>query len=143
MLVLANNPDKQGGKIMCHEKSSLAAHGRSVLFEIAPQYGGIAFEGFSDLKADDVISSHREGRKKSSAKLDEVCDSLLELFDKNGRLEVSSIKDLCDSLGCSHATLYRAKKELQIENDSSGFGKDKRIVWTLPETDIDTSHNSF
>ena len=143
MLVLANNPDKPGGKIMCHEKSSLAAHGRSVLFEIAPQYGGIAFEGFSDLKADDVINSHRDVRKKSSAKLDDICDSLLELFGDSDRLEVSSIKDLCERLGCSHATLYRARNELQIENDSSGFGKDKRIVWTLPEADIDTSRNSI
>ena len=139
MLSLGNNPDKPGGKIMCHEKSSLSAHGKSVLFEIAPQYGGIVFTGFSDLTADDILSRRSENRSKPSAQRDAVCADILDMFRENNRLEFDSIKELCAHLECSRNTLYRARDELQIESTTTGYGKNKKTVWTLPEADIDTT----
>ena len=139
MLLLCNDPDNPGGKIMCHEKSSLAAHGKGVLFEIAPQGGGIVFSGFSDKTADDLLNLRTVSRTKPSAKLSAVCDDILDMFGESDRLEFSSIKELCDHLECSQGTLYRARDELQIESSTTGFGKDKKNVWTLPEADVDTT----
>lgn len=139
MLLLSSLPDTPGGKIMCHEKSSLASHGKSVLFEIAPERGGILFNGFSDLTADDILNQRNASRNKPSAKLDAVCDDIMDLFGDNNRYEFSSIKDLCKHLECSQGTLYRARDELQIESSTAGFGEDKKIVWTLPEAEIDTT----
>ena len=139
MLLLCNDPDNPGGKIMCHEKSSLAAHGKGVLFEIAPQGGGIVFSGFSDKTADDLLNLRTVSRTKPSAKLSAVCDDILDMFGESSRLEFGSIKELCDHLECSRNTLYRARDELQIQSSKIGFGKDNKIVWTLPEADIDTT----
>jgi len=139
MLLLCNDPDNPGGKIMCHEKSSLAAHGKGILFEIAPQGGGIEFSGFSDKTADELLNLRTVSRTKPSAKLSAVCDGILDMFGESDRLEFSSSKELCDTLECSRATLYRARDELQIESSITGFGKVKKTVWTLPESDIDTT----
>ena len=46
MLIIGKNPDNQKQKVLCHEKSSLASHGRSILFQISPEYGGLVFDGF-------------------------------------------------------------------------------------------------
>ena len=139
MLVLGKDPDKPDGKIMCHEKSSLAAHGKSVLFEIAPHLGGVVFSGFSDLKADDILNQRCESRKKPSAKRDALCEDILDMFGESNRFEISSINALCTQLECSRNTLYRARDELQIKSTMTGYGKDKRIIWTLPDADIDTT----
>lgn len=135
MLMLGNDPESPGCKLMCHEKSSLAAHGKSVRFEIAPQHGGIVFSGYSDLRAEDMLAAHSESRKKISPKRDALCDAILELFGEEDCIEIESIEDLCDKLGCSRTTLYRAKKEMGIIGKANGFGKGKSIIWTLPNNE--------
>ncbi len=97
------------------------------------------FSGFSDKTADDLLNLRTVSRTKPSAKLSAVCDDILDMFGESDRLEFSSIKELCDHLECSQGTLYRARDELQIESSTTGFGKDKKNVWTLPEADVDTT----
>ena len=131
MLILANDPD--GGKLICHEKSSLAPRGKTIRFDVAPHLGGVTFAGFSDLRADDVLNLRPEGKKKGSPKRDELCDKILEMFGDEEEIEVESIEALCDKFGCSRTSLFRAKKELEIESVSSGYGKDKKSAWRLPQ----------
>jgi AraC-like DNA-binding protein len=131
MLVLGKNPDNPDGRILCHEKSSLAAHGKSLLFEIAPHLGGVVFGGFSDLKADDILNLRPETRAKPSKKRDELCDKIMEMFGDGDTIEIGSIEELCEQLGCSRKTLYRAKRELEIMSESSGFGEEKKSVWRI------------
>ena len=102
MLILANAPE--GGRLLCHEKSSLAARGQSICFDVDP----------------------------SNKKRDELCDELLALFGDEDRLRVDSIEKLCEQLGCSRNTLYRARDELQIKSVVKGFGKDRTAWWQLP-----------
>ena len=127
MLILANAPE--GGRLLCHEKSSLAARGQSICFDVDPSKGGIVFSGYSDLRADDVLTAHASSRNKSSKKRDELCDELLALFGDEDRLRVDSIEKLCEQLGCSRNTLYRARDELQIKSVVKGFGKDRTAWW--------------
>ena len=42
MLVMGKDPDCRERRVLCHEKSSLAGHGRSMAFEIKPDEGGIS-----------------------------------------------------------------------------------------------------
>ena len=147
MLILGKDPDNPNkGKIMCHEKSSLAPRGRSILFEIDPNKGGIVFGGFSDLKADDILNVCSGARDKPSAKKNAVADDLLEMFDGEEYITLSSIKELCQELECSRGTLYNARDELQLQSFSVGFGKNKTTYWLLPDVDIQKfkeEHNLF
>lgn len=137
MLILGKDPDSPKGKIMCHEKSSLAAHGKSVLFEIDPTLGGVVFKGFSDLKADDILNVRSGTRDKPSAKKNAVADDLLQLFGEDEYITLTSVKEICEELECSRNTLYRAKDELQLQCFSVGFGKNKTTYWVMPDVDIE------
>ena len=129
MLILANDPD--GGKLICHEKSSLAPRGKTIRFDVAPHLGGVTFAGFSDLRADDVLNLRPEGKKKGSPKRDELCDKILEMFGDEEEIEVPKRDELCDQLDCSVSTLRRALIDLGISISVKGFGKEKVAVWTL------------
>ena len=137
MLILGKNPDNPSkGKIMCHEKSSLAPHGRSILFEIDPTKGGIVFGGFSDLKADDVLNIRSEAKEKPSPKRDSVADMLLQFFEGNDYITMHSINELCEEFECSRATLFRAKDTLQLQSFNTNFGKNKTTYWLMPDVDV-------
>ena len=131
MLTLVNDPDEPDGKLICHEKSSLAKHGKSIRFKISPQRGGVEFHGYSELRADDVLDNR--GKQRSSAKFDDLCDDILDLFGDGDSLEIGGINELCRRLKCSTHTLYKAQKYLNIESKTAGFGKDRRTIWTLPD----------
>lgn len=139
MLILGKDPDNPNkGKIMCHEKSSLAPHGKSILFEVDPSLGGIVFSGFSDLKADDILNVRSGTRNKPSTTRDEIADELLtEYFGKSDHIILPSIKNLCEELECSRGTLYNARDELQLQYFSVGYGKGKMTYWLLPDVDIE------
>ena len=131
MLILANDPD--GGKLICHEKSSLAPRGKTIRFDVAPHLGGVTFAGFSDLRADDVLNLRPEGKKKGSPKRDELCDKILEMFGDEEEIEVPKRDELCDQLDCSVSTLRRVKSELGISTVKKGFGDETKYYWQLSE----------
>lgn len=137
MLILGKDPDplKPHGVIMCHEKSSLGEHGKSIKFEIAPQLGGVVFDGYSDLKADDILNVPKGTRNKPSKKRDALIDDILELFDGKDFIRIPRIKTICEQLNCSQNTLYRARDELGIQSISKGYGEEKVTYWLMPDVD--------
>lgn len=138
VLMIVNDPNKAKGRILCHEKSSLAANGQSISFEIVPQFGGVVFTGYSEIKADDVINAKATERKKPSKTRDAVCDSLSELIGDIGYMLVPGTTSLCVQLKCTKDTLNRARKQLGLESKSVGFGKNRKTYWYYPEIDIET-----
>lgn len=140
MLILGKDPDpeKPQGVIMCHEKSSLWEHGKSIKFEIAPQLGGVVFGGYSDLKADDILSVPKGARNKPSKKRDALIDDILDLFNGKDFIKIPRIKNLCEKLQCSQNTLYRARDELGIQSIFKGYGEDKVTYWLKPDVDRDS-----
>ena len=135
MLILARNPDEPHQVVMCHEKSSLAAHGESVLFHIDPSNGGIVFDGFSELKADDILNRRNKTREKPSVKLDEAVEFLNELIGEKGWAKLSEVHALQEEYGISKDTMRRAKKELQLDTVSIGYSKSKKTYWV--DSDVD------
>lgn len=140
MLILAKDPDpeKPRGVILCHEKSSLGEHGKSIQFEIAPQLGGVVFGGYSDLKADDILNAPKATRNKPSKKRDALIDDILDLFDGKDYIRIPKIKDLCEKLECSQNTLYRARDQLGIQSIFKGYGEDKVTYWLKPDVNRDS-----
>jgi len=121
MLILGKDPENKAKRILCHEKSSLAATGQSISFEINPGFGGILFSGYSELKADDILDVRTGTRNKPSKKRDDLIDDILELFGENDYIKVPTVEYLCKQLGCSPRTLYRARDELGIQCASRGY----------------------
>ena len=143
MLVMGKNPENPSQKVLCHEKSSLARHGQSILFEVAPERGGILFQGFTHLTADDVLSGRRETREKPSVTKDAAREALLKLFGEGESVELSAVKELMEEMGCSRRTMYNLKRELELQNFSVGFADDKKTYWLLPEVDKNEFNKRF
>lgn len=143
MLVMGKNPENPSQKVLCHEKSSLARHGQSILFEVAPERGGILFQGFTHLTADDVLSGRRETREKPSVTKDAAREALLKLFGDGESVELSEVKELMEEMGCSRRTMYNLKRELELQNFSVGFADDKKTYWLLPEVDKNEFNKRF
>lgn len=137
MLILGEDPENCNRKIICHEKSSLAPNGKSILFEVDTSKGGVLFCGYSDLKADDILNVHSATRNKASAKKDEVCDRLLELFAEKDFIKFTNTEELCERLNCKKSTLYSIKSDLKLQSVSVGFGQGKATYWLMPEADAE------
>lgn len=135
MLILGNHPDMPNLKVFCHEKSSLAPHGQSILFEIDTKRGGIVFDNFSALKADDILNVKKGSRDKPSVTKDEATDELLELLGEKGYAKLEDIQAMQEYIGCSRPTLYRAKQDLVLDTVSMGYSKNKVTYWLAPDVD--------
>lgn len=137
MLIMGKDPKNPFGRVLCHEKSSLAKRGRSVCFEVNFNEGGIKFNGFCDDTADEILNAKSDSRNRPSVKVDEAAEQILEWFGEDKYKEVESVKNLCNQLGCSQHTLYKAKKELGIKSVNKGYGKEKTAFWVLPDYEVD------
>lgn len=135
MLILGKHPNMPNLKVICHEKSSLAPHGQSMLFEIDMQRGGIVFDGFSALKADDIMNVKKGTRDKPSVTKDEATDELLELLGEKGYAKLEDIQAMQEGIGCSKNTLYRARQDLQLDTVSMGYSRNKVTYWLAPDVD--------
>ena len=131
MLILGRDPKNPFGRILCHEKSSLAQRGKSICFEVNPMQGGIKFNGFTDLTADDILNQVHSERNRQSVKAEEVADKILDWFGDDEYKEVESIKSLCEEFGCSAKTLYKVRNELGIKSQTKGYGEEKSTVWLI------------
>lgn len=137
MLMLARDPQDPTRRIMCHEKSSLAARGKSLFFRIEPDVGGVDFCGTSDLTADDVLNFNSGTRDKPSARLDDAAQQLSNLLGDKGWADLVDIHALQSEYDISKSTLYNAKKELQLKSVSCCFGSIKKSYWLLPGIDTE------
>lgn len=135
MLILGKNPDNPQQKVLCHEKSSLAMHGKSILFNICPDFGGIVFDGFSDFKADDILNPRKVGRDKPSVTKDQATEELLQVIGERNYCELEEVQQLQEEIGCSKETIYRAKRDLGLDTVSIGYSINKHTYWITPEVD--------
>ncbi len=134
MLVLGKNPDNKEQLVMCHEKSSLSERGRSVLFRIDPENGGIVFEGKCDHSADDVLNPKQKTRDKPSHRLTEAVELLDNLLGEKGWAKFSQVKALQEEYGISYGTINRAEEELGL--DTVCIGYNPKITYWI-DSDID------
>ena len=118
-IAIGNVPKEQGTKFMSHEKSSLSSRGKTKLFHIDPDNGGIVFDGDSDLSMDDYVALKYDHSKKRPS-LDAAKLFLINNIPGEKRL-ASELKNLAEANGFSYETLNRARKELNIESKQEGF----------------------
>lgn len=128
-LALGNVPG-ENTKFLSHEKASLSERGKTLLWQIKPDEGGIVFAGESDLSFDDYAALGRKARSGSSA-IEGAKEFLIANMPEGSRA-ASELLTLADSNRISRATLDRARKELKIVSRRVN-GYQKGTVWELPK----------
>ncbi|MCI8858432.1 MAG: AAA family ATPase [Lachnospiraceae bacterium] len=118
-IAVGNVPKEQDIKFMSHEKSSLSSRGKTKLFHIDPDNGGIVFDGDSELMMNDYTALRYNNIKKAPS-LDAAKIFLLNNIPGKKRLAIE-LKNLAKANGFSYETLNRARKELNIESKQEGF----------------------
>jgi RecA-family ATPase len=134
MLYMGRNPQNKEQRILCHIKSSLAAPGKSLAFEIDPQHGGILFDGESDLDYE-TITAPQHTRNKPAVFLTDAMDKLGEEM-QDGYITVRNAEDFAKQYDISQRTLYNAKKELGLISVSIGQPPKRSTFWVSPEIDV-------
>lgn len=133
VLLVARIPDKPNIRIMAQDKSSLAAAGDSIGFEISEDRG---FEciGPYDITVDELLAG-KEGRGRK--KLDVAIAFIKEYFGAESEVSSNDIEEEATKKGIKRNTLLSAKKKLGI---MAGNRKttDGTMYWTwiLPKKEF-------
>ncbi len=133
VLLVARIPDKPNIRIMAQDKSSLAAAGDSIGFEISEDRG---FEciGPYDITVDELLAG-KEGRGRK--KLDVAIAFIKEYFGAESEVSSNNIEEEATRKGIKRNTLLSAKKKLGI---TAGNRKntDGTMYWTwvLPKKEF-------
>ena len=135
MLTIVKDPDNPGGRLMCHDKSSLAPAGPSVRFHIDPANGGVVFDGYSPLSADEALAKLKGGYSRSAPTLQDVMAALNAELDKEGCISIERARGIQIETGCGKQTLYDAKNALRLQSASKGKDANRK-TWWIPD-DVD------
>lgn len=122
-------PDDSSTKYMSHEKSSLDKRGKTILFEINPEEGGIKYLGKSDLTMDDYTKQASENRRRAAPAV-EAAKEFLKNQIPGGKRPAKDIYNLAKANRISESSLKKAKKELGITSKQDGFKGPH--IWCMP-----------
>ena len=82
--------------------------------------------------ADEAMREHAEGGQTA---IDEAAEWLNELLtEEGGKIDRRDALKSAEAMGFKARTVQRARKKMALIVEQSGFGKDKRSVWKLPES---------
>ena len=131
VLIVGRDPEDPERRIMSQSKASNTKEGDSIAYRINGT-NGVVIEGYTDLKADDIVGSGRSVTEKTDNALEEAKDFLEDVL-KGGKQSSKDIYDTAAQYGISKRTLQRAKEEMNLDcREREGFGKDTVVYWKLP-----------
>lgn len=129
-IALGPVPGEDNMKFMSHEKSSLDKRGKTILFEINPEMGGIVYAGENNLTMDDYTAI-RNKKRVTSAPAVEAAKMFLVNNMPEGRRLARELKNLAAANKVSERTLQRAREELGIISKKENVFP-FQAVWVLP-----------
>lgn len=112
-IALGNVPGDEDMKFMSHEKSSLEKRGKTILFEIDVDNGGIVYLGENSLSMDDYTAIRSKNRMKSAPALEGAKQFIINNMP-NGRRKAKELFELAKGCKISESSMKRAKGELGI-----------------------------
>lgn len=128
-IAIGTVPDESEMKYMSHEKSSLDKRGKTILFEINPEEGGIKYLGESSMTMDDYTRQASENRRRAAPAVEAAKEFLKDQMPE-GKRAAKELKNLATANKISERTLERAKKELGVVSVKEGFGG--QCFWQFP-----------
>lgn len=129
-IALGNVPGEDELKFMSHEKSSLERRGKTILFEIDPDNGGIVYKGENALTMDDYTAIRNKKRAKAAPAIEGAKEFLINNMPEGRRL-AQELKNLAVANRISESSLKRARQELGIISQKEN-NFPFRAVWVLP-----------
>lgn len=135
-LALGTVPDNKKLRYISHEKTSNATIGRTVLFEINPEEGGIKFVDYTDMKMDDYTALMSKNRRRVAPALEEAKAFILRNMP-DGRRAAKDMKELMRANGFTDGTINRARESLGIESQRTKY--QGAYTWVLPKDSRDIS----
>lgn len=129
-IALGPVPGEDDMKFMSHEKSSLDRRGKTILFEIDPDRGGVVYLGENNLTMDDYAAIRNKKRANNAPAIEAAKVFLTENMPE-GRRPAKELMKLAEAMKISEGSLRRAREELGIvsqKEDKFPF----RSVWVLP-----------
>ncbi|WP_054252388.1 AAA family ATPase [Neofamilia massiliensis] len=129
--VLALARDRESSLInLCAVKTNVAdiRKIKTIQFHIDPKAGGIVFDGYSNLSADEIMNDFEV--RRAAPKKDKAKDFLYELLE-DGPMLKETIVQKAEAEGISNRTLEEAKKELNIK--SKRYEYQGHYYWGWPE----------
>ena len=131
---VAKSPDDPDLKIFAPVKANLAPPMEALSYTIQSKEDGKPFFHWEQtrlgvINLDEFLN---RGSKKEDGKLDEAKEVLAELIKEKPEWDRKELLGVAKGIGVSERTLDRAKIDLGIKTIRSGFGKDKKSVWTSP-----------
>ncbi|SCI03650.1 DNA repair protein RadA [uncultured Clostridium sp.] len=129
-IALGTVPGEDDMKFMSHEKSSLDKRGKTILFEIDPDKGGVVYLGENNLTMDDYTAI-RNKKRASNAPAVEAAKQFIVNNMPEGRRLAKEIKNLATANKISDGSLQRAREELGIiTRKTKEFPP--HSIWLLP-----------
>jgi hypothetical protein len=124
ILLVGLDPENADRRVVAHVKSSLAKIGPSFAFEILD--GEFRWAGASNLDAEDLLAAQpRKGARETAESF------LLDALD-GGPMKVTTLQNMAECRGISWRTVERAKRDLNIQTQRVGFGREGAWEWFLP-----------
>lgn len=112
-IALGNVPGDEDMKFMSHEKSSLEKRGKTILFKIDVDNGGIVYLGENSLSMDDYTAIRSKNRMKSAPALEGAKQFIINNMP-NGRRKAKELFELAKGYKISERTLQSACCEMGI-----------------------------
>lgn len=138
-IALGPVPGEDDMKFMSHEKSSLEKRGKTILFEIDPDKGGVVYLGENNLTMDDYTAIRNKKRARDAPALEAAKQFIVNNMPEGRRL-AQELKTLAEANKISDSSLKRARQELGIISQ-----KEKefpfRSIWVLPGHEDDQTDN--
>lgn len=129
-IALGTVPGEDDMKFMSHEKSSLDKRGKTILFEIDPDKGGIVCLGENNLTMDDYTAIRNKKRVSNAPAVEAAKKFILNNMPEGRRL-AKELKNLAAANKISDGSLQRAREELGIITRKTKEFPPKSI-WILP-----------
>lgn len=126
--MISRDADDPARRIMTPAKMNLAPHIEGLAFRIDGNEGVVWDEKAIPMTADRMFEAETFGKKVAAAK------HWLSSVLAEGTQPARAILQLAREYGFLHATVQRAREELEIIVRRTGFGAGSRSTWTLPET---------
>lgn len=139
-IALGPVPGEDDMKFMSHEKSSLEKRGKTILFEIDPDKGGVVYLGENNLTMDDYTAI-RNKKRVSNAPAVEAAKIFLTENMPEGRRLAKELKNLAAANKISDRSLQRAREELGIITKMTKTFP-SQAEWILPGHEEDQPEES-
>ncbi len=139
-IALGPVPGEDDMKFMSHEKSSLAKRGKTILFEIDPDKGGVVYLGENSLTMDDYTAIRNKKRARDAPALEAAKQFIVNNMPEGRRL-AKELKTLAEANKISEKSLRNAREELGIIiRKTKEFPP--RSIWILPGHEEDQTEET-